>query len=98
MSAACTELEKTVEEVLKKFMADKYMSYGVHASSTRELQASPSTGHHSKCTNTVIEKHSKHRDDLVNAKHISLILLDYIPPLAGTINCYWHRGRNRFQI
>jgi hypothetical protein len=44
MSVERTELEKSVEEVLKKFMADKAMSEGVQASSTRGLQASPSTG------------------------------------------------------
>jgi hypothetical protein len=42
-----TELEKSIEEVLKKFMADKAMSEGVQASSTRGLQASPSTGRRS---------------------------------------------------
>jgi hypothetical protein len=33
------------------------------------------------------EKQSKHRDDLVNAYQILSILPDYIPPLAGTVNC-----------
>jgi hypothetical protein len=44
MSGEQTELEKFVEEVLKKFMADRAMSEGVQASLTRGLQASPSTG------------------------------------------------------
>jgi hypothetical protein len=86
MSVERTELEKSVEEVLKKFMADKAMSEGVQASSTRGLQASPSTGCRSKCANPATEKRSKHRDDLANAKQIPSILPDYIPPLAGAVN------------
>jgi hypothetical protein len=86
MSVERTELEKSIEEVLKKFMDDKAMSEGVHASSTRGLQASPSTGRHSKHTNPATEKRSKHHDDLANAKQIPSILPDYIPPLAGTVN------------
>jgi hypothetical protein len=50
-----TELEKSVEEVLKKFMADKATSEGVQASSTRGLQDSPLTGHHSSCVNPATE-------------------------------------------
>jgi hypothetical protein len=86
MSVERTELEKSVEEVLKKFMADKAMSEGVQASSTRGLQASPSTGRRSKCVNPATEKRSKHRDDLANAKQIPSVLPDYIPPLAGMVN------------
>jgi hypothetical protein len=33
------------------------------------------------------EKRSKHRNDLANAKQISLILPDYISPLTGVVNC-----------
>jgi hypothetical protein len=44
MSAERTELEKSVEEVLKNFIADKDMSEGIQASSTRGLQTSPSIG------------------------------------------------------
>jgi hypothetical protein len=43
MSSERTELENSVEEVLKKFMADKSMFEGVQESSTMGLQASPST-------------------------------------------------------
>jgi hypothetical protein len=32
------------------------------------------------------EQRSKHRDDLANAKKISSILPDYIPPLVGMVN------------
>jgi hypothetical protein len=45
MSGEPSELEKSVEEVLKKLMADRSISKGVQASSTRGLQASPSTRH-----------------------------------------------------
>jgi hypothetical protein len=45
MSGEPRELEKYVEEVLKKLMADIPISEGVQASSTMGLQASPSTGH-----------------------------------------------------
>jgi hypothetical protein len=37
MSVELTKLEKSIEEVLKKFMADKAMSEGVQASSTKGL-------------------------------------------------------------
>jgi hypothetical protein len=86
MSVECTELEKFVEEVLKKFMDDKAMSEGIQASSTRGLQASPSTGCRSGHVNPATEKRSKHRDDLANAKQIPSVLPDYIPPLAGAVN------------
>jgi hypothetical protein len=86
MSGEQTELEKSVEEVLKKFMADRAMSEGVQASSTRGLQASPSTARRSSRANPVTEKRSKHHDDLANAKQIPSILPDYIPPLAGVVN------------
>jgi hypothetical protein len=87
MSTERTELEKFVEEVLKKFMDDKSMSEGVHASSTRGIQYSPSTGQISGHVNPAIEKRSKHRGDLANAKQIPSILPDYIPPLVGAVNC-----------
>jgi hypothetical protein len=67
-------------------MADRAMSEGVQASSTRGLQASPSTARRSGRTNPATEKRSKHRDDLANAKQIPSILPDYIPPLAGAVN------------
>jgi hypothetical protein len=67
-------------------MADKSMSEGVQESSTRGLQASPSTIHHSGRVNPATEKQSKHRDDLANVKQISSVLPDYIPPLAGMVN------------
>jgi hypothetical protein len=55
MSGELTELEKSVEEVLKKFMADRDMSGGVQASSTRGLEVSPLTGQCLGRTNLVTE-------------------------------------------
>ena len=71
------ELEKSIEEVLKNFMVDRAMSEGVQASSTRGLQASPSTARCSSFSNLVTEKRSKHHDDLANSNHILSILPNY---------------------
>jgi hypothetical protein len=56
------------------------MSAGVQASSTRGLQASPSTARGSGPSRTTTEKRTKHHDDLVNVKLIPSIYLDYIHP------------------
>jgi hypothetical protein len=79
-------VEKSVEEILIDLMAEKVMSAGVQASSTRGLQASPSTARRSGPSRTATEKRSKHHDDLANAKLIPSVLPDYIPPLAGTVS------------
>jgi hypothetical protein len=76
MSVERTELEKSFKEVLKKFMADKAMFERIQASSTRGLQASPSTGHRSSRVNPATENRIKHRDDMANAKQIPLVLPD----------------------
>jgi hypothetical protein len=47
MSGELTELEKYIEEVLKKFIVYIPMSEGLNALSTRELHASFSTGRRS---------------------------------------------------
>jgi hypothetical protein len=86
MSVERTEIEKSIEEVLKNFMADKAMSKGLQTSSTRGLQASPLTRHFLGYVNPTTEKQSKHRDDLANVKQIPSVLPDYIPPLAGMVN------------
>jgi hypothetical protein len=83
-----TELEKTIEEVLKKFMDDKSIYEGVQASLTRGLQASHSIGHHSKHVKPVSKKQSKNRDDIANSKQIPSFLLDYISPLNRMVNHY----------
>jgi hypothetical protein len=67
-------------------MVDRPISEGVQVSSTRGLQASPSTGHRSGHVNPGTEQRSKHHDDLANAKQILSILPEYIPPLAGIVN------------
>jgi hypothetical protein len=67
-------------------MADIPVSEGIQASSTRGLQASPSTGHRSTCINLVTEQRSKHRSNLANVKQIPSILLEYISPLVGVVN------------
>jgi hypothetical protein len=85
MSGEPNELEKSVEEVLRKLMADRPVSEGIQASSTRGLQASPSTGRRSTRINPVTEQRSKHRGDLANAKQIPSILPEYIPPLADML-------------
>jgi hypothetical protein len=86
MSSKPSELEKSVEEVLKNIMADRSISEGVQASLTRGLQAFPSTGRRSGHVNPVTEQQSNHRGDLANVKQISSILPEYIPYLAGTVN------------
>jgi hypothetical protein len=87
MSDEPSALEKSVEEVLKKIMADIQLSEGVQASSTRGLQASSSMGRRYGCVNPVTEQQSKNHDDLDNAKQISSILPKYIFPLASAVNC-----------
>jgi hypothetical protein len=80
-------VEKLVEEVLIDMMAERVMSIGVQASSTRGVQASPSTARGSKPSQPVAEKRTKHKDDLANMKLIPTILPDYISPLVGAVSC-----------
>jgi hypothetical protein len=84
MSDEFSAAEKIVEEVLIDLMTERVMSMsaGIQASSTRGVQASPSTAHGSGPSRPTVEKRTKHRDDLANAKLIPSILPDYIPPLA----------------
>jgi hypothetical protein len=86
MSDELSAIEKCVEEVLIDLMAEKVMSAGIQASSTRGVQASPSTARGSGPSRAAAEKRTKHRDDLVNVKLIPTILPDYIPPLAGAVS------------
>jgi hypothetical protein len=74
-----------VKEILIDLMTEKVMSVGVQASSTRGVQASPSTAHGSGPSRAATEKRTKHRDDLANAKLLPSILPKYIPPLAGVV-------------
>jgi hypothetical protein len=68
-------------------MAEKVMSVGIQASSTRGVQASLSTTHGSRPSRLTTEKRTKHQDDLENVNLIPTILPDYIPPLAGMVSC-----------
>jgi hypothetical protein len=86
MSDELSAVEKSVEEVLIELMAEKVMSVRIQASSTRGVQASPSTARGSRPSRAAAEKRTKHRDDLENVKLIPSILPDYIPPLAGAVN------------
>ena len=56
MSGEPSELDKFVKEVLKKIMADRSISKGIQASSTRGLRASPLIGCHSSRVNPITEK------------------------------------------
>jgi hypothetical protein len=82
-------LEESVKEVLidlmtERVMSERVMSVGVQASSTRGVQASPST-FGARPSRPSMEKRTKHRDDLANAKLILTIFPDYIPPLASVV-------------
>jgi hypothetical protein len=70
----------------ERVMSERGLSVGVQASSTRTVQASPSTAHGTGPSRPSDEKRTKHRDDLANAKLIPTILPTYIPPLSGVVN------------
>jgi hypothetical protein len=78
--------EKIIEEVLIYLMDKKVMSPGIQASSTRGVQASPSTTHRYEPSRPEAEKRTKHRDDLENTKLIPTILPNYIPPLDDAVS------------
>jgi hypothetical protein len=86
MSDEISTAEKDVEEILIDLMAKKVMSVGIQASSTRGVQASPSTARGSGPSRAATEKRTKHRDDLENVKLIPSILPNYIPPLASVVS------------
>jgi hypothetical protein len=87
MSDKFNVIEKVVQEVLINLMVEKVMSASIQASSTRGVQASPSTAHRFGPSRPTEEKRTKHRDDLANAKLIPTILPNYIPPLVGAVSC-----------
>jgi hypothetical protein len=91
MSEELNALEEYAKEVLidlrtEKFMSKTRMFVGVQASSTRGLQASPSTSCRAGTSRIMTEMRMKHRDDITNAKLIPSILPMYIPPLSGVVN------------
>lgn len=90
MSNELTAVEESVTEVLldlmiESVMSERGVSTGVQASSTRGLQASPSTARAGP-SRPVDEKRTKHRDDIANAKLIPSILPAYLPPLSSAMN------------
>ena len=86
MSEELSAVEKVIEEFLIDLMDDKVMFFGAQASSTRGVQASPSTARGFGPSRAATKKRTKHRDDLENVKLIPTILTDYIPPLAGVVS------------
>jgi hypothetical protein len=91
MSDKLNAAEKIVEEVLidlmtERLMSERAMSKSIQVSSTRGLQASPSTSRGDGSSQPSAEKRTKHRDNLANAKLIPTILPNYIPPLAGVVS------------
>jgi hypothetical protein len=91
MSDELSATEKIVEEVLidlvtKRVMSEREMSASIKSSSTRGVQASPSTAREAKSSRPSPEKRTKHRDDLANAKLILSIFPSYIPPLADAVS------------
>jgi hypothetical protein len=88
MSEELSTVEESVKEVLIDLMTERVMSERVmsQASSTRGVQASPSTARGSRPSRPTTEKRTKHRDDLENVKLIPTILPDYIPPLADAVS------------
>ena len=86
MSDNISVVEKSIEEIIIDLMVEKVMSLAVQASSTRGMQASPSTILGSGPSRVAIRKRTKHCDDLVNVKLILSILPGYIPPLDGVVS------------
>jgi hypothetical protein len=86
MSGDFSVVDKFVEEILIDLMAEKVMSIGAQASSTRGVQESPLTERRSEPSRTVPEKRTKHRDDLANVKLIPSIMPDCILPLASMVS------------
>jgi hypothetical protein len=74
-----------VKEIIVDLMTGRLMYVGVQASSTRGVQASPSTTHGFGPSRDVNEKITKHRDDLANEELLPSILPDYIPPLIDVV-------------
>ena len=90
MSDELIALEESITEVLLNLMTERViserrMSTGVQASSTRGVQASPSTTRDGTSWASA-ERRTKHKDDIANAKLVPSILPAYIPPLSGEIN------------
>jgi hypothetical protein len=86
MSKELNIVENLVEEILIDIRVEKVMSIWIQASSTRGVQASPSTAHGSGPSQAATEKRTKHCYDLANAKLIPSIMPNYIPPLVDMVS------------
>ena len=86
MSEELSAVEESVKEVLINLMNERVMSEGIQASSTRGVQASPSTARGSGPSRPIAENRTKNREDLANVKLIPTILPNYIPPLADAVS------------
>jgi hypothetical protein len=90
MSDELAALEESITEVLldlmtERVMLERIMSTEVQASSTRGVQASPSTAQVG--TSRAGEKiRTNHKDDICNVKLLPSILPAYTPPLSSEIN------------
>jgi hypothetical protein len=60
MSDELNTIEKSIEEVLIELMDEKVISIGIQASSTRGVQASPSTTRGFRPSRAADEKRTKH--------------------------------------
>jgi hypothetical protein len=90
MSNEFSAAKESVREILTSLRAERVMSErglytGLQASSTRGVQASPSTARVGT-SQASAERRTKHKDDLANVKLVPSILTTYIPPLRNVIN------------
>jgi hypothetical protein len=90
MSDNLNTTEELVREILaslrtERVMSERGMFTRVQASSSRGVVASPSTARAGP-SRQMVEKRTKHRDEITNTKLILRILPSYIPPLKGEIN------------
>jgi hypothetical protein len=96
MSNELSIVDKIVEEVIidlmtervmsERVMSEREMSASIQVSSMKGVQASQSTACGAGSSLPSMEKRTKHRDDLANAKLIPSILPDYISPLVDVVS------------
>jgi hypothetical protein len=90
MSDEFSTTEESIREALASFITERVilereLSTGLHASSTRGVQASSSTAQ-AGTSRASAEHRTKHKDDMTNAKLVPSILPSYMPPLSSVIN------------
>jgi hypothetical protein len=86
MSEELSADEESMKEVIIDLVNERVMSVGVQESSIKGVEASLLISHRSEPSRVIIEKRTKHRDDLANAKLLSTILPDYISPLDDAVS------------